>query len=107
MEAVAVLLFHDCLDLFLQLVADHSRATGFGNITTLPDFFKPINDAIGPDRQLQHEPAMRRLNAARNGVKHHSLGSSRRRIEQVRAGAGFPPKREHWRARRNGSRSKE
>lgn len=84
MAALAVLSFHDCADLFLQLAAEHAEASGLGQHVPLLRYFEPINAALGPGRHLQHEPGMRRLNTARNNLKHHSLGTTRRDVEQLR-----------------------
>ncbi len=84
MAALAVLTFHDSADLFLQVAAEHTQVTGLGWNVTLLGYFEPINAALGADRHLQHEQGMRRLNTARNGLKHHGLTSTRSDVEQLR-----------------------
>lgn len=85
LAAASILLFHDSVDLFLQLAADRSRATLIGGKKTyFADYFTPINDVIAPER-LSHQQAMMRLNEARNAVKHRGSLPSRHDVEQLRA----------------------
>jgi hypothetical protein len=89
LAAVSILSFHDSVDLFLQLASEQSGATLTIKKPYFSDYFAPINEVIKPE-QLSNEQSMKRLNNARNAVKHNSFVLAWRDVEQLRAGVtGF------------------
>ncbi len=71
LSAVAVLMWHDALDLFMQVAATHTGANAKGKESLL-QYFEPINQALEP-AQLPHRASIGQLSAARDTFKHHGL----------------------------------
>ena len=82
--AVALLLFHDAAELFLQLSSEELN-TG----ATRPEFmeyFTLLNEKLKPGH-LSSQESMRRLNKARVALKHHGTLPSRLDLDSFRATA--------------------
>jgi hypothetical protein len=67
-SAVSILTFHDAVELFFQLAAEHLDAPVKTN-TEFMAYWPPLNLKLGGDK-LTHKPSMNRLNTARRGLKH-------------------------------------
>lgn len=77
MASASLLLFHDAIELFLQLACEHLNAVRQGKKE--PDFmeyFAIVNKSLEP-RGLAQTESMRRLNKARVALKHHGIMPSR------------------------------
>jgi hypothetical protein len=87
-SAVAILLFHDSADLFLQLAAEHLGAS-------LPverkklfimDFFGAVDALLAKQNQrLSERLGIERLTGARNELKHRGLRTAPQDVEGLRA----------------------
>ena len=75
--ASALLLFHDSVELFLALGAEHHNVGS--KRTEFMQYFNLLDQALAPIR-IQHRESMRRLNDSRIGLKHHGTMPSRREI---------------------------
>jgi hypothetical protein len=80
--AVAILHFHDSVELFLQLASE--RFNVGKPRTQFMEYWDLIDPELGADRLAQRE-SMRRLNDARVSLKHHGTLPSALAIEQFRA----------------------
>ena len=81
MACASLLLFHDALELFLQLACEHLNSVRQGKKE--PDFmeyFAIVNKSLEPGVLAQTE-SMRRLNKARVALKHHGIMPSKTDIE--------------------------
>lgn len=67
-DSVALLLFHDSIEMFLQLGLEHLNTTG--KDPNFSQYLDLIDKAIAP-RVLSQREAMRRLNKARVNLKHY------------------------------------
>jgi hypothetical protein len=85
MGAASLLTFHDAIELFLGLAAEHLSAT-VSTKAMLMDYFEPINAKLAP-KQLEHHGSVDRLNAARRGLKHKGLIPAPDEVERLRNGA--------------------
>lgn len=70
---VSILMYHDAIDLWLQLAAQHLEVKT-GQQTYFPQYINSITDSLKEDgRQLAQALPMQRLNAARNSFKHKGI----------------------------------
>lgn len=82
---ISILMFHDCVELFLQLAAEKHQVQG-ANANRSPSFmeywdlFKMHHEDIVPT----HKEAMRRLNTVRRGLKHEGIYAHPEDIETFR-----------------------
>ncbi len=77
-SSVAILLFHDAVELFLVLASETlhvKRADGFMN------YFQPLDEVLKPGPPMPERESMRRLNDARNALKHKGLRADRADLE--------------------------
>ena len=77
-SSVAILLFHDAIELFLELASqklDLKPADNFMN------YFSRIDEKLRPSPPLPQREGMRRLNNARNALKHKGLRPDRSDLE--------------------------
>lgn len=82
MGAVAILTFHDSVELFLQLACEHLNVTN--KITQFIDYWDPLDQKL-TGATLAQRISMKRLNNARVSLKHHGTLPSMRAIEGFRA----------------------
>ena len=83
LSCASILMFHDAVELFLQLASEHHNAgSGQPNFMDYWDLLKP---KLGKD--LEQKESMRRLNKARVALKHHGTFPSQMDIESFRASA--------------------
>ena len=87
----AVLDLHDAVELFLQLVAEHLGAT-LSKKGDFLEYWPAINEKLGTDLPMQ--PAMKRLNQARVGLKHSGIRPSRDVQPQYKRVCGSACKRD-------------
>lgn len=83
--STSILMFHDSIELFLQLASEHLNAGKNGNIEFLQYW-----DILAPKLQgsgLEQKESMRRLNKARVAFKHNGTLPSKLDIEGFRASA--------------------
>jgi hypothetical protein len=80
LSSVALLTFHDAIELFLQLVAEHHNAET-DRATRFLDYWERLGRTGIALTQLG---AMRRLNDARVNLKHRGILSARQDIEGFR-----------------------
>jgi len=76
----AILGLHDAVELFVQMIAEHVGAVVSKKADFL-DYWPAIKDSLGADLPLQ--PAMKRLNQARAGLKHSGIRPTRDQIEDL------------------------
>lgn len=77
-SSVAILLFHDAVELFLVLASEAlhvKRADSFMN------YFQPLDEVLKPGPPMPERESMRRLNDARNALKHKGLRADRADLE--------------------------
>lgn len=77
-SSVAILLFHDAVELFLVLASEAlhvKRADSFMN------YFQPLDEKLKPGPPMPERESMRRLNDARNALKHKGLRADRADLE--------------------------
>jgi hypothetical protein len=77
LSSVAVLMLHDAVEMFLQIVAEHRGVDLTKNIDFI-GYWTAFEKAGVP---LTHKVAMGRLNAARVNVKHRGVAPAHREIE--------------------------
>ena len=77
----AVLTFHDAVELFLSLAAEHLNV-GRSSLGFM-EYFEVLKAPLGQD--LAQKESMRRLNSARVGLKHSGTLPSKMSIEGFRA----------------------
>jgi hypothetical protein len=82
--ALSVLGFHDAVELFLHLAADHLNVPLKSGVT-FAGYWGPIDEAIPGDSTLSGRVAMRQLNQVRVGLKHHGALPAHSSIEGHRA----------------------
>jgi hypothetical protein len=80
MQAVALLMFHDAVELFLRLACDRFNVGRADS--QFMDYFTLLQQKLKQD--LQHKESMRRLNKARVGLKHHGNLPAESTIENFR-----------------------
>ena len=81
LAAVGLLTFHDSTELFLRLATEHLEVTSPQNFM---DHWPILSGALPDGMDLKQREGMRRLNKARNGLKHHGLLPSTRDLETFR-----------------------
>jgi hypothetical protein len=81
-NSVALLLFHDSIEMFLQLGLEHLNTTG--KDPNFSQYIDLVGKAITPNVLTQRE-AMRRLNKARVNLKHYGTRPSQLDMEAFRA----------------------
>lgn len=82
--SVAILALHDCVELFLGLAAEHvNAAIRPKDQLNFLEYFDRIGNAPNP-KQLVHRAAMKRLNAARVGLKHQAVRPATADVAQLR-----------------------
>ncbi len=85
LAAIAVLSFHDSVELFLHLAAEHKNVEiGKRTRKEFAEYFGLIDAELTPGR-LSQRLAMVRLNETRVALKHHGTLPSRLAIEQLRS----------------------
>ena len=82
-NSIGVLLFHDAVDLFLQLAAEHLNITKKLGKSFLLDYLAEIDAHLQPTT-LSGRPGMVRLNAIRNSLKHNGVRPSPIDVEGLR-----------------------
>ena len=82
LNAISLLSFHDAAELFLQLSAEHTSASGT-NVEFM-GYWDTINLKLDP-KQITQKESMRRLNKARVQLKHYGVSPSKLDIETFRA----------------------
>src|SRR5437660_2331558 len=70
LNMVALLLFHDAVELFLMLASEHLHAGKVGK--EFLAYWEPINQKL-PGHDFGHKDSMGRLSAARANWKHHGI----------------------------------
>lgn len=94
LAALAVLTFHDSIELFLHLAAEHVDAQrgqlGKNRMLKFEEYFGIINEAMSRNEamsadRLVHQAAITRLNDARIALKHHGTPTARHAVEQLGA----------------------
>lgn len=81
LNVVAVLLFHDAVELFLALVSEHLNAGKTGQ--SFMEYWEAINSKL-PRQDFAQKDAMKRLNTARTGFKHSGILPSKSEIDTFR-----------------------
>lgn len=81
LAATALLSFHDAVEMFLLLAAEHLNVNLPGNVT-FENYWEQIAQRSGT--QLPGKPAMRRMNKSRVNFKHHGSIPSPTDLEQFR-----------------------
>ena len=76
----AILGLHDAVELFVQMMAEHLGAVVSKKADFL-EYWPAIKSSLGADLPLQ--PAMKRLNQARVGLKHSGIRPTRDQIEDL------------------------
>jgi hypothetical protein len=86
LAAVAILMFHDAAELFLQLASEYLDAdTGKGRSPTFMEYWKTLETKLPQGKQVSQLESMKRLNNARVAFKHHGTLPSKLDIEAFRA----------------------
>jgi hypothetical protein len=81
LAATALLSFHDAVEMFLLLAAEH-LGVNLNSNTTFDGYWTQIADQTA--RQLPSRPAMRRMNKSRVNFKHHGSIPSATDLDQFR-----------------------
>ncbi|QMU78856.1 hypothetical protein GXW83_27310 [Streptacidiphilus sp. PB12-B1b] len=84
LNATAVLSFHDAVEQFLRLAADHLGVSLSKNVTFL-GYWSEIKSGSTANITLPSKAPMDRMNSLRVGFKHHGTIPSKSAIEQSRA----------------------
>lgn len=82
-NSVGVLLFHDAVDLFLQLAAEHLNMAKKPGKASLLDYLAEIDAHLQP-ATLSGRQGMVRLNSIRNSLKHNGVRPSSNDVEGLR-----------------------
>ena len=77
-SSVAILLFHDAVELFLELVSQKLHAKPADSFMK---YFSQLDEKLEPSPPLPLRENMRRLNDARNALKHKGLRPDRSDLE--------------------------
>ncbi|MFE3202216.1 hypothetical protein [Embleya sp. NPDC059237] len=83
LSATAILSFHDAVELFVKLAADH-LGVNMKTKAALAEYWTELDRVLAPD-VLPSKNAMGRLNTMRNSLKHDGTHPSPRAIPQVQA----------------------
>ncbi len=81
LAGVAVLHYHDAVDLFLQLAAGHYNLDVHQRASIM-EYFEPISKALGSDGPLPHRESIRRLSRVRDNLKHAGVPPPRVSIDE-------------------------
>jgi len=81
LNSVAVLLFHDCVELFLALVSEYLNAGKTGQ--AFLEYWEAINNKL-PDKDFAQKDSMKRLNTARTSLKHSGIQPSKSEVDAFR-----------------------
>ncbi|MFJ6385890.1 hypothetical protein ACIQI7_38540 [Kitasatospora sp. NPDC092039] len=84
MAATSVLSFHDAVELFLILCAEHLDVGGKTQMNFV-DFWGKLGDKMPNGTELPGKKAMERMNKIRVNLKHNGVIPSAESIDQVRA----------------------
>jgi len=82
-NCTSILMFHDSIDLFLQLSAEKLNVKTKGSKMYFMDYINTINQNLA-SKQLQHRESMKNLNDARITIKHKGLLIAETDIERFR-----------------------
>lgn len=82
-SAVALLSFHDAVELFLQLGSEYLDSGS--QQPSFMEYWERIGRKLPEGQELGQKESMRRLNKARVGLKHHGTFPARLEIESFRA----------------------
>jgi len=83
LSAVSLLNFHDAIELFLQLASEHLNVGS--KETRFMEYWEMLSKKLPVGKELSQKEAVRRLNEARVGLKHHGTLPSKLDIEAFRA----------------------
>ena len=84
-NSASILMFHDSIDLFLQLAAEKLNVQIKKEKTFFWNYLNLINQQLSNNnKKLYHMNSMIRLNGARNSLKHQGRGSIKSDIESFR-----------------------
>lgn len=83
LAGASLLTFHDSVEIFLQLASEQLNIGG--NRLTFLDYFSPLSEKLASRGGLAQKESMRRLNSARNALKHSGTLPSKLDIEAFRA----------------------
>lgn len=81
-DSISILMFHDSIELFLQLSTEYLNASTQTNINFM-EYWGIINQKL-QGQQLSQKNQMNRLNKARVNLKHHGLLLNESDIESFR-----------------------
>lgn len=84
--SISILTFHDAIELFLQLAAEHYNVKKSKGQISFMEYWTLLSPKI-PKGELTQQIAMERLNKARVGLKHYGNLPSKIGIESFRASA--------------------
>lgn len=82
MSYMAVLIFHDCTELFLELAAEHKDVSVKSN-SSFMEYWDLLSTKLG--QPLSHKESMRRLNDARRSLKHSGIFPAEDALEEFKA----------------------
>jgi len=85
--AVAILTFHDAIELFFGLSCEHLGVSGLKEKTYFNDYWDLIAGGLNGIR-LTQEASIRRLNSTRTALKHHGIRPVKIDSEEFRAVVG-------------------
>ena len=81
-NSISVLMFHDCVELFLILAAEKVGATVKDKMYIM-NYFNVINEKL-EEEKLAHKVSIKRLNGARKAFKHEGILIEEGEIESLR-----------------------
>lgn len=81
-DSVSILMFHDSIEIFLQLSSEYLNANSRTNINFM-DYWEIINQKL-PNQQISQKNQMNRLNRARVNLKHQGILINKSDIESFR-----------------------
>lgn len=81
-NSISILMFHDSVELFLQLSTEYLSASPRANIGFM-EYWEVINQKL-QEQQLSQKNQMKRLNKARVNLKHHGILLNESDIESFR-----------------------
>jgi len=82
---MSLLMFHDAVELFLQLASEHLNAKPAGPNPGFNDYWEPLSKKTS--QELLQQVSMRRMNKSRIALKHHGTLPSKLDIEAFRTSA--------------------
>ena len=81
-SSIAILLFHDAVELFLEIASQELAVKRGDNFM---DYFTRLDTKLRPGPPLPQREGMRRLNDARNALKHRGVRPDRADLEHYRS----------------------